>query len=347
MCNGSIIHCDLSISSGFQLTTSEEEILNEIYFWADGVLGTLIAIIGFIMNGLAIYILSTKEEMRHVTTEILCRLLVTENIFLFLKLIKILYYDFRIKSLAVVIPYIVYPVENICLTMSVFLMICLAHQGYIMTIDLEKYEMTSACKASRRRRVVRYMVPVIILSIIINIPRFFSYKLASVENGYKIEKTELRTNFHYVVLYDNFVCNIITVFTPINLILFFNWNIYLFVKEKRQEMDEWDMDSKIRKKNKTHANILFIILILFAICHFPRCFLKFYEVFYEPFWIKVIATFERILLMIHFSMNSFIYMIKNDTFRKHFRSILMKICSCDKVEEKTTTTVFTKQSCTI
>ena len=93
MCNGSVIHCDLEISSGFQVTASDQEILNEIYFWADGVLGSLIAVVGFIMNGLAIYILSTKDEMRHMTTEILCRLLVTENSYLLLKLTKILYYD--------------------------------------------------------------------------------------------------------------------------------------------------------------------------------------------------------------------------------------------------------------
>ena len=344
MCNGSVIHCDLMISSGFQLTESDQDILNEIYFWADGVLGSLIAIVGFIMNGLAIYILSTKDEMRHMTTEILCRLLVTENSYLLLKFTKILYYDFHFNSIAVVMPYFVYPVESICRTMSVFLMICLAHQGYMMTIDLEKYEMISACKASRKRRIVKYMIPVVIGSIIINIPKFFCYTLLSEENLYVIEKTELRKNFHYVVFYDNFICNILTVFTPINLILFFNWNIYLFVKEKRQEMEEWDMDSTIRKKNKTHANILFIILILFAICHFPRCFLKFYEVFYEPLWIKVMATLERLLLMTHFSMNSFIYMIKNDTFRRHFKSIWKKVLFCGAIKrEKTITSV--KHSC--
>ena len=324
MCNhSSCVQWDLMISTGSRLSTSDEEMMNEIHFWADGVFGSIIAIIGLVMNSLAIYILSTKEELSHITTEILCKLLVSENMYLLLKLIKIFYFDFHFKSLAIVIPYFVYPVENICLTMSVFLMICLAHQGYVMTMDLEKYERASACKTSRKRRIVRYMIPVIVSSVIINIPRFFCYKLISLEgNIYEIEKTELRRNFHYVVFYDNFICNILTVFTPINLILFFNWNIYLFVKEKRHEMEEWDMDSNVRNKNKTHANILFLILILFAICHFPRCFLKFYEVFYEPFWIKIFATIERLLLMIHFSLNSFIYMIKNETFRNHFRSIL-------------------------
>ena len=327
MCNGSIVNGDLMISNLCHLSTYEEEVLNKIWFWVDGVLGSLIAIVGLIMNGLALYILSTKEELRHMTTEILCRLLVSENIFLLLKIVNIFYFDFQLTSFAVVIPYFVYPIENIFLTMSVFLMICLAHQGYVMTMDLAKYEQVSACKAARKRRIMKYMIPVIICSIVINIPKFFCYKLVNDGTIYKVEKTDLRRNFHYVVFYDNFICNILTVFTPINLILFFNWNIYLFVKEKRQEMEEWDMDSNIRKKNKTHANILFIILILFAVCHFPRCFLKFYEGFYEPLWIRIIATMERLLLMIHFSLNSFVYMIKNDTFRRQLRTILF----CDKV----------------
>ena len=103
---------------------------------------------------------------------------------------------------------------------------------------------------------------------------------------------------------------------------------------KRQRNWYWDMDSSIYKKNKTHIDILFIIIALFVICHFPRCFLKFYEVFYEPFWIKVLGTIERLLLIIHFSANSFIYMIKNDTFRKHIFLISKKLFCLLTIENR-------------
>ena len=324
MYNNTIIDNAMMITTGFGLSEEEMNILEVVYFWGDGVCGCFFAIIGLIMNSLAIFILMTKEELKHMTTELLCRLLWIENIFLCTKLINLCYFDFGFECLAVIIPYFVYPLENTSLTMAVFLMVCLAHQGYLITMNMRKYESMLSCRTSRQEMIIRYMLPVVLCSVLINIPRFFCYRLVNIRDSYQVEKTEVRKNFHFVVLYDNFVCNVLTVFAPITMILFFNWNIYLFLEEKGQEMEDWDMDSNIYKKNKTHIDILFIIIVLFVICHFPRCFLKFYEVFYEPFWIKIIGTLERLLLTIHFSANSFIYTIKNDVFRKHLYLVSKK-----------------------
>lgn len=332
MCTTTVIDCNLNITTNFKLSEEEEAILNDIYFWIDGVLGSTIAVIGLIMNSIAIFILNTKEDMMHMSTCLLCGLLISGNTFLLAKLINIFYFDFNYKHLAVIIPYFVYPVEKTSLTIGVLTMVCLAHQGYSMINDIEKYDLISSCKKLRRKRIVNYMLPVSICAIVINIPRIFCYRLVNVGDYYELEKTEVRKNFHFVVMYDNFMCNILTVFAPITMILFFNWNIYMFIKEKRQEMEDWDMDTHIRKKNKTHADILFIIIVLFVICHFPKCFLKFYEVLYEPLWIEIIGSIERILLMVHASANTFIYMVKNDAFREHLYKIFRKIICCCKMQ---------------
>lgn len=325
----------MMIITGFMLSEEENSALQNVYFWGDGILGSLLSIIGSVMNFLAIYILMTTEELKHMTTDLLCYLLWIENVFLFTRLINLCYFDFGIQYLAVIIPYGVYPLENIALTMAVFLMVCLAHQGYSITMNMREYESMKSFRKRCQKMTVRYTLPVVLFSLLINIPRFFCYRVVNNEISYQVVKTEARKNFHFVVLYDNFVCNVLTMFAPITLLLFFNWNIYLFLDEKGKEIEDWDMDSSIYKKNKTHIDILFIIIALFVICHFPRCFLKFYEVFYEPFWIKVLGTIERLLLIIHFSANSFIYMIKNDTFRKHILLISKKLCCLSTFENGT------------
>ena len=279
MYNNTIIDNDMTITTGFGLNEDEKNMVEMVHFWGDGVLGCFFAIVGLIMNSLAIFILMTKEELKHITTELLCRLLWVENTFLCTKLINLCYFDFGFQCVAVIIPYFVYPLENTSLTMAVFLMVCHAHQGYLITMNMRKYESTLSCGMSRQKMIIRYMLPVVLFGVLINIPRFFCYNLVNLGDSYQVEKTEVRKNFHFVVLYDNFVCNVLTVFAPITMILFFNWNIYLFLEEKGQEIEDWDMDSSIYKKNKTHMDILFIIIVLFVICHFPRCFLKFYEVF--------------------------------------------------------------------
>ena len=138
MGNNTIIDLNMMIITGFMLSEEENRTLQNVYFWGDGILGSLLSIIGLVMNFLAIYILMTTEELKHMTTDLLCYLLWIENVFLFTRLINLCYFDFGIQYLAVIIPYGVYPLENIALTMAVFLMVCLAHQGYSITMNMRE-----------------------------------------------------------------------------------------------------------------------------------------------------------------------------------------------------------------
>ena len=185
MYNNTIIDNAMMITTGFGLSEEEMNILEVVYFWGDGVCGCFFAIIGLIMNSLAIFILMTKEELKHMTTELLCRLLWIENIFLCTKLINLCYFDFGFECLAVIIPYFVYPLENTALTMAVFLMVCLAHQGYLITMNMRKYESMLSCRTSRQEMIIRYMLPVVLCSVLINIPRFFCYRLVNIRDSYQ------------------------------------------------------------------------------------------------------------------------------------------------------------------
>ena len=50
--------------------------------------------------------------------------------------------------------------------------------------------------------------------------------------------TTLKTNFHFVVLYENLFSMVITAFAPITLLVFFNWNVYRFIHQKQNEIEE-------------------------------------------------------------------------------------------------------------
>ena len=80
-----------------------------------------------------------------------------ENFFLLAKLSKIFYFDFEFKSLAVIILHCVSPIENIGLTNAVFTMVCIAHQGYTMKLDIEKNERTSGSPKLRQKRNMKYI----------------------------------------------------------------------------------------------------------------------------------------------------------------------------------------------
>ena len=96
--NNTIIDSNMMIRTGFLLSEEGNSTLQNIYFWGDGILGSLLSIIGLVMNFLAIYILMTREELKHMTTDLLCYLLWIENVFLFTRLINLCYFDFGFQT---------------------------------------------------------------------------------------------------------------------------------------------------------------------------------------------------------------------------------------------------------
>ena len=310
---------NMTITIHCELTENEQKVMEGFYFWLDGVIGCILAMLGIIVNFLSIYILTSKKDLRNRSTYLLLGLLVAQNVFLLTRIINSFYFDFNWRCLAVLIPYIVYPIEKVSLTSSVFLTVCLAHQGYSVICDFDKSSQISFNQKICRKRTIQYILVSIITSVLFNIPRCFCYEVVKEEDGfYKVSSLPLRKNFHYVVFYENFISNILTVFAPITMLIFFNWSIYLFVVEKRQEIELWNMDVQIKKQSKNHSKTLIIIIVIFIICHLPRCFLKFYDGFYDPLGIKIVGSLERVLLILHSFSNTGIYLIKNIPFRSYY-----------------------------
>ena len=317
------IDSELYIQQYSQFSEDEEQIKNDVKFWIDGVVNTSIAVIGLLINTIVIFILRTKHDLKHVSTGLFCGLLIADNLYLAVRVISNCYWNFDIHQLAFTISYVIYPMEKTFLTITIFSTVAIAHQGSAMATDFERYERISGNQRSRRIKIAQYALPVTISSFILNIPRFFCYENI---NG-KVARTALRRNFHFVVVYNNFVINVLTVFGPITLLMFYNWNIYLFISEKAREIKEWKMDKKIRKRNKIHANILFIIIIMFIVCHLPRCFLKFYSGFYEPLWIEILLSLSRMMVTFHKSTTAIIYIVKNSKVQGYLKDFV-KECQC-------------------
>ena len=320
------------------ITEADKETINEIHIWLDGVIGLTIVIIGMIMNTIATFILRTKEDMKHTMTYLLSFLFIINNIFLLTQMINILHYDFDCGNLRFIIPYFVYPLEKTSVSATVFIIVCLAHQTYILTWDPKEYKSTSASKDFRRKRTVLYVLPTLVIATIINIPRWFAFtlKFNKDKNEYKIRKTVLKKTFEYVVFYENFFLNIITVFIPITLLVFFKWSVYNFIRENQreiesnlQQLDKTKFNGNNRSKNnvisrvqnRERTNMLIVIIFLFISCHLPRCFSKFYDGFYTSFGFKVFESVQRLLLIIHASGTPIIYIRRNRKFWKHMHEL--------------------------
>ena len=241
MCQNFSIDFDLS---GAELSSAQDDAMFKIYFWFDGVISTTFAMIGLVMNSVTIFILTTNKDMKNMFNYLLSSVLIANNVFLLTKILNAFYWDFKLKSLMWVIPYLVYPIEKTSLAASIFLTISLAHQRWVLTWNPTMYKRLSHTRQSSSKRILYYILPAIIFALLFNIPKWFSYSIIKVkdEDGdeieYKIVKTTLKTNFHFVVLYENLFSMVITAFAPITLLVFFNWNVYRFIHQKQTEIEE-------------------------------------------------------------------------------------------------------------
>ena len=326
------------------LTIENEETIISINFWLNGVLGTLIVLIGLVMNTLATVVLRTNKDMKQLAHYLLSALFIINIVFLFTKFINILYYDFYFQSIIVLLPYFIYPMEKFSTSATVFCVVSLAHLSYAVAWDPQKYNRISKSKTLRRKYARFYVTCSLTLAFIINIPRWLTYKLSYNENTYSMEKTPLKSKFEYVVFYENFVLNIITVFTPITLLVFFNWSAHNIIHERQSELSRklslyktgkldakpfQDESSQIKCKinasaqNREVKHMLVVIVIIFIVCHLPRCFTKFYDGFYTPYPLKIFESVQRMLLILHAASTPIVYIRGNKIFWKHFNGIFI------------------------
>ena len=343
-----------------KLSDSEEEIIPQLYF-VFGVLCTIIAMIGIIMNTITIYILRSKNNMKVLFNYLLSGLLICCNVFLLTRILIFFMFDFGFKWLQLMFPYLIYPMQKMSYTASIFMMVSMAHQRWTVILDPIKHKRISADEGSRRKRAMFYIVSAIGFAFLFNIPRLLYFKYN--ETTEKHEKTDFRFNYHFKVLYENLFCNVINAFAPITLLTFFNYNVYNHIKIQKEELrtvisemqvehpsfklqknvqvEQIELDSgttvikKRRKKerkeaerNKSHTNILLISVILFVVCHSFNCIKEFYGDLCEPFSLKVVQALSRLLLILHSSINPFIYIWKNVGFRQHLFDFFKDIICC-------------------
>merc|ERR1719320_781175 len=89
-------------------------------------------------------------------------------------------------------PYFLHPFHNILLTSSIFMTISISIERYLVIFH-NNYNNKRSCVCI----VLSHLLPVIILSFIINIPTFFTSKVLHSNGGTWIDVTELRMSYHY------------------------------------------------------------------------------------------------------------------------------------------------------
>jgi len=241
----------------------------------EGYVSISISSIGIIANILAIVIFSRKI-LRNNFTNLLITLACFDILFLLFSIAEMIRKTFQdevgssetlwgsvTKIHHHLFPIFLYPLQNILLSCSILMTISVSVERYLVL-----YHPLGNChrKESKCCVMTFHILPVIILSILINIPKFLDTKTGIDGDVTFITVTELRMSYEYSLYYVHWFRFILLGFGPFSVLLWLNGKIY-FQMSRMSGL----------KQERHYSIILLLIVVMFLICHSPRLFLNIYE----------------------------------------------------------------------
>lgn len=221
---------------------TDSDYLNTYNWWMECVVEIVIGLMGLIGNCIALPILHSKL-MSSIFNKMLVFLTIFDNMFIICCVLEaIRKYIFTSNAQQLIFIYLLYQLQNIALTCSIYATVVLAVERYIaVSRPVEYHIMVNTSGSSPWRRVLAYMVPIILFGILFNLPKYFELKAILPErnnsdgsNGTNLVQflpTELRLNEDYAFYYVHLTRFFITGILPFTSLLFLNYGIYRWVDQ--------------------------------------------------------------------------------------------------------------------
>ena len=353
---------------------------NTFAWWVEGFGSVLIGLIGIFFNTTTIFVLLGSELAANFFNWLLVCLAVFDSFFLLNGILEALrtHLDMSTNFHTFMFAVFLFPFRSIVMCCSIYTTVLLALERYnalVRPISNQVPGMRVTGKQSlkvyflwHRCRLFKYITPIVVLATIFYFPKLLEVKLVdnyelcliknetsdSCNREYEIELTELKSNNHYILWYQNVSNILITAVVPFVSLIYLNANIYLKFKEYIQRqpraasaasnavINQAQERSKKREKDMVQQTmILFAIVILFGLFNFLRIILNINEFLshdndkmaiklgceWLQYWTIIAAPVSHLLLQINSSINFFIYCLFNKGFRDELLSRVNVISS--------------------
>ena len=315
------------------MTTADQmEFLFLSSFLLEGVVQMMICVLGILGNIASIFIL-TRPQFRSCFNQLLAVLASYDFLYLLTMMLESMKrLGAETNTQILLFPFLLFPLNYIAMTGSIFMTVCVAIERYIAVSHPLYYHKILQDTTTHRGRLLAYLIPVTILAVLFNIPKFFEIQVVEDEEGNIFtDITAVRTNHFYITYYHNWFRLLAIGILPFAAILVLNIKIYLAMRRRRNG----------RRNQDDLSVILIVIVTTFVICNFPRLVLNMHETFVVdvihlcqdsllggfPIWSIFSGFLSHVLLVINSSANLFIYCSIGTKFRHHFCNLLHS-CSC-------------------
>ena len=158
----------------------DEQFLKLFSFWVEGVLQTICAILGIFGNIIASIII-TRKEMRNSFNLLLVSLACFDSTYLIGSILESIRkpnaFGFSSEVHVILFPYVLYPANQIAVSGSIFMTVAIAWERYIAVHYPLDYNQAMNDSNAVRKRLLKYVGPVLFLAIVFNLGKFFEGKV--------------------------------------------------------------------------------------------------------------------------------------------------------------------------
>ena len=350
----------------YEITENQWAFYESFLWWLEGFGAVLMGLIGLFFNLTTICVLLGSELAASFFNWLLVSLSVFDIFFLLNGILEAFRNHFGSTNIhTYMFAVFLFPFRSIVMCCSIYTTVMLALERYNALVNPISHHGTGGLRSGRqtfigyfqthRIRLFKYIGPILILSTVIYIPKWFEVgiqtnKVCAKTNNdtnndgchfeYDIIVTGLRSNNHYNLWYLNIFNLLITAALPLISLTYLNVNIYLKFKEylQRQPVAKAgssniiEAQEKAKKREKDmiqQTMILFSVVFLFFVFHILRIILN-VEEFYSlhrretskevgcgwlQYWAILASPISHLLLQINSSINFLIYCYFNKSFR--------------------------------
>lgn len=307
----------------------------------------ILCLVGFVGNAMCIAVLHRDcgKDKKNTTNWLLQTLAMADTLYLitciFFQTIKgIKEYTDWVPALDVALPYMepyVWAFASIAQTITVWLVILVTVDRYVAICKPLKTQLRTIQRAKMAVAVV------VIMAIFYNIPRFLEreivYKYDEKTNSTIVisDKTALRLNKTYFLIYKTIMYFIFRSIGPLLLLMGLNFRLIRALQEVRRK--HRDMTKSNRHKENVTL-ILVVVVSIFIICEIPDTMLRFVVTLCEfvpiirinLLTLRYLNSCTNMLLTVNSSINFLIYCLIGQKFRKIFRQMCCRSSGTSIIE---------------
>lgn len=313
------------------------DLVKNYKFWCDGVLVLVVGLIGFVGNLLSLFVLS-RPSLRDVFHQLLFALACFDILYIVCGGINYTFRGFNSESdvYTILLPYFFHPFSHIAMAGTIFM---------TLAITIERYlGLCHPLLNPQSRKAWFYVVPVVFVSTLLNVPKFMEINLKfgednkttgelvpGTENVPNVGPSNLRMSPDYIRGYLMWTRLFTTAVIPVTLLFFLNIMIIRDVLTSAKKVNRFGSARRQRKEINL-SMVLLAIVFLFFLCHACRIILDIYEFsnmdklincpikhrtgFRPPFLMHALMYISHFATILNSSLNFFVYCLVGHTFRR-------------------------------